>query len=43
MSEYNKKKQTHRYREPTRGYQWGERNGKGPYKGGVLKAANCCM
>ena len=43
MSEYNKKKQTYRYREPTSGYQWGARNGKGPYRGGVLKAANCSM
>ena len=24
--EYNRKKQTHRYREHTSGYQWGERS-----------------
>ena len=26
--EYNRKKQTHRYREQTNGYQWGEGRGK---------------
>ena len=29
-----KKKQTHRYREQTSGYQWGEGRGEGKYKGG---------
>ena len=31
-----KKKQTHRNREQTSGYQWGEGRGKGPYGGGGL-------
>ena len=28
-----KKKQTHRYREQTSGYQWGEGRGEGQYRG----------
>ena len=33
-----KKKQTHRYREQTSGYQWGEGRGKGQYRDkGFLK------
>ena len=28
-----KKKQTHRYREQTRCYQWGEGRGEGQYRG----------
>ena len=28
-SEYNKKKQTHRYRDQTSGYQWGDGRGRG--------------
>ena len=32
-SEYKKKKQTHRYREQTSGYQWGEGMGEGQERG----------
>ena len=32
-----KKKQTHRYREQTSGYQWEEGRGEGQYKGRRLK------
>ena len=28
-----KKKQTHRYREQTSGYQWGDGSGEGQYRG----------
>ena len=28
------KKQIHRYREQTSGYQWGEERGEGKYRGG---------
>ena len=35
-----KKKQTHRYREQTHGYQWGEGKGKGQDKGRGLKGTN---
>ena len=44
--EYNKlvnitkKKQIHRYREQTSGYQWGEGRGEGHYRGGVLGGTN---
>ena len=33
-SEYNKKKQTHTYREQTSGYQWSQRRGRGNIWGG---------
>ena len=32
-----KKKQTHRYRELTSGYQWGEGMGEGQYRVGDLE------
>ena len=32
-----KKMQTHRYREQTGGYQWGEERGEGQYKGVGLR------
>ena len=35
-----KKKQTHKYREQTRGYQWGERRKEGQDKGRGLRGAN---
>ena len=35
-----KKKQTHRYREQTRGYHWGEGRGEGQYRGRELRGTN---
>ena len=35
-----KKKQTHRYREQTSGYQWGERSGEGKGRGRGLRGTN---
>ena len=35
-----KKKETHRYREQTSGYQWGEGNGEGQHRGRVLRGTN---
>ena len=35
-----KKKQTHRYREQTSGYQWGEERGEGQYRGRGVKGTN---
>ena len=35
-----KKKQTHRYREQTGGYQWGEGRGEGQYRGRGLRGTN---
>ena len=35
-----KKKQTHRYREQTSGYQWGELWGEGQYRGSGLRDTN---
>ena len=35
-----KKKQTHRYREQTSGYQWGEGRGEGQYRGRGLRGTN---
>ena len=35
-----KKKQTHRFREQTRGYQWGEGKGEGPERGRRLRGTN---
>ena len=35
-----KKKQTHRYREQTRGSQWGEGRGLGKYRGRGLGGTN---
>ena len=35
-----KKKQTHRYREQTIGYQWGERNREGKDQGRGLRGTN---
>ena len=35
-----KKKQTHKYREQTSGYQRGERRGKGQYKAKGLRSTN---
>ena len=36
-----KKKQTHRYREQTSGYQWRQGRGRGNRRVGDLKGANC--
>ena len=36
-----KKKQTHRYREQTSGYQWRQGRGRGNIRVGDLKGANC--
>ena len=33
-----KQKRTHRYREQTSGYQWGEGREEGQYKGGGLRS-----
>ena len=38
-SDYHQKKQTHRYREQTSGYQWGE-TGEGQLGIGELRGAN---
>ena len=35
-----KKKQTHKYREQTTGYQWGEGRGEEQYRGGGVRGAN---
>ena len=35
-----KKKQTHRYREQTSGFQWGEGSGEGQDKGRGLRGPN---
>ena len=35
-----KKKQTHRYREQTSGYQWGEGREEGKHMAGELRGAN---
>ena len=35
-----KQKQTHRYREQTSGYEWGERSGEGQDSGRVLTGMN---
>ena len=35
-----KRKQTHRYKEQTNGYQWGEKRGKGHYRGRRLRGTN---
>ena len=35
-----KKKQTHRYREQTSGYQWEEERGKRQYMGGEVRGTN---
>ena len=35
-----KQKQTHRYREQTSGYQWGEGRGEGQDRGMVLRDTN---
>ena len=35
-----KKKQIHRYREQTSGYQWREGSGEGQYKGRGLRDTN---
>ena len=34
------KKQTHRYREQTSGYQWGEGSGEGQYRHRGLRGTN---
>ena len=39
-SEYNKKKQTHRYREQTSGYQWGQGRGERGDRGRELRSTN---
>ena len=36
-----KKKETHRYREQTSGYQWGEGRGEGKKGGRRLRDKNC--
>ena len=38
-----KQKQTHRYREQTTGYPWGERRGEGQDRGRGLKDTNYCV
>ena len=38
-----KQKQTHRYREQTTGYPWGERGGEGQDRGRGLKDTNYCV
>ena len=35
-----KNKQTHRYREQTSGYQWGEGRGEGQYRGREVRVKN---
>ena len=35
-----KKKQTHRYREQTSSYLWGEGRGEGQYRGRGLRSTN---
>ena len=35
-----KQKQTHRYREQTRGYQWRQGSGKGQYRGKRVTGTN---
>ena len=35
-----KKKKTHRYREQTCGYQWGERRGEGQHRSRGLRGIN---
>ena len=37
-----KKKQTHRHREQTNGYQWGGGRGEGQYRGRRLRGTNYC-
>ena len=36
-----KQELTHMYRKQASGYQWGERRGRGQYKGSVLISTNC--
>ena len=36
-----KEKQTHRYREQTNGYQWGEGSGEEQDRGRGLRGTNC--
>ena len=36
-----KEKQTHRYREQTNGYQWGEGSGEEQDRGRRLRGTNC--
>ena len=38
-----KKKQTHRYREQTTGYQWGEGRAEGQDRGRGLRGTNYCV
>ena len=35
-----KQKQTHRYREQTTGYQWGEKTEEGQYKSREVRGTN---
>ena len=35
-----KKKQTHKYREQTSGYQWGEGRGEGQYRDRGIRGTN---
>ena len=37
------KKQAHKYREQTSGYQWRQGRGRGNIKVGDLKGANCVL
>ena len=37
-SDYTKKNQTHKYREPTIDYQLGNRSGEGQYRSEALRA-----
>ena len=38
-----KQKQTHRYREQTSGYHWGEESGEGQDRGRELTDTNYCV
>ena len=38
-----KQKQTHRYRKPTSGYQWGDGSGEGQERGLGLRDTNYCI
>ena len=35
-----KQKQAHRYREQTKGYQWGEQSGEGQDRGKVIRSTD---
>ena len=40
LANITKKRQTHKYREETSGYKWGEGMGDGQYRGRGLRGTN---